>query len=168
MTKNGGAANMIRAKKTLALGSEERRDDAVVVWDLIRPERRSLDKLKRISIRNKSWFGVLTWGQRRFIEAVMKVVERIRSPLLLRLLAPLVMKLLSAAGKGDATMGAFTLMGKTAYRLMRNVAQKISSIAQRWGNNIAQKWVEDAGFIKYLMMMSLPQNKNPPTFAIPN
>jgi len=159
---------MIDLMKTLTLGSGGRNENAIEAWGLIKPERVSLEKLKRISIRNKSWFSVLSWEQRRFIEAVIMAVDKIRSLLLLRLLTPLVMRLLSAIGRGDALRGALVLMGEAAYRMMRDAAQNIIRIAQNWGNKLAHKWLEDEGFIKYLTVMSLPQNRNQPAFTIPN
>lgn len=124
------------------------------VWNFVKADRNSLNKLKRISIRNRSWFRELSLAQRRFIELVIMVVERIRSRLLLRLLAPLVTKLLTALGK-YSVKERLTLMGEAAYRMMRAVAEKISRIAQGWGNKSAVKWPEDAGFIRYLTIMEL-------------
>jgi len=128
------------------------------VWDLVRPERGSLTRLKRLSLRRRAWFTVLDWKQRRLMDIVIKTVDQIRSALLLRVLAPLVRKLLTAIG-GDARKGALTLMSSAAYEMMRTVAQKIVQIAQRWGNKSAYGWLEE-GFIKFLMVMNLPQNKN--------
>jgi len=135
-------------------------ENPMKVWDLIKPERNSFERLKRISIRNKIWFGKLSLKQRRFIELVILAVEKIRSRLLLRLLAPLVLKLLSANGKGNAVKGAIAMMSEGAYKIMREVARRISRIAQKWGNKQAKKWPEDMDFIKYLTVMSLPENKN--------
>ena len=92
------------------------------------------------------------------MDIVMKTVDRIRSPLLLRVLSPLVERLLEAIG-GDARTGALTMMGKSAYDMMRRVAEKIVAVAQKWGNKSAEKWLTE-GFIKYLIVMNLPKNKN--------
>jgi hypothetical protein len=128
------------------------------IWNLVQPERGSLEKLKRVSIRNRAWFRVLDWKQRRFMDIVLKLVDRIRSPLLLRVLGPLVSRLLVAIG-GDARTGALALMGKSAYDMMRGVAEKIVAVAQKWGNNSAKEWLNE-GLIKYLVVMNLPRNKN--------
>lgn len=101
--------------------------------------------------------------------------DRIRSPAVLRILAPIVRKMLRALGNKcgrvqikcdgavdrDEVKGILSAMCSSAYRLMKNVAEGISRLAQRWGNNLACKWAEDRGFIKYLIMMNLPQNDNP-------
>jgi len=142
--------------EALTSGSGGRLKDTMDVWKLISPDRNSLNKLKRMSVRNKSWFKVLSWEQRRFIDAAIMVAERrIRSLLVLRLLAPSVMKLLRAVERGDVVK-ALAFMSDIALRMMKDFAQKISWIAQSWGNKLAHKWVEDAGFIKYLTVMSLP------------
>lgn len=136
-----------------ALGLTERIDD-VNVWELIMPDKKSLDRLRRVSIRIRSWFAELSFEQRRFIELVILVVEKIRSRLLLKLLAPLILKLLNAILK-RAAMGAIALIGEAAYRKMRDSARKICMIARSWGNYSATEWSEDKGFIKYLTITKL-------------
>jgi len=159
-----------------SLELEDLDEKATGVWILIKPDRNSLNKLKRISIRNKFWFKELSWEQRRFIELVIMVVEKIRSHLLLKLLAPLVKKLLTAIGGSlkvspliecknefvneEAVKGALFLMFESAYRMIEDVAKRISQVAQACGNSLAGKWPKDSGFVKYLMAMSLPQNNN--------
>lgn len=140
------------------LGEEE-----AEVWDLVRPERGSLAKLKRVCLRSRAWFIVLSRKQRRFLEVVIRTVDRIRSPLLLRVLAPLVRRLLTAIG-GDARNGALALMDRRACWMMVGVAEKIVRVAQKWGNSSAREWL-DEGFLKYLLVMNLPQNKNLSTRA---
>ncbi|MEM3041897.1 MAG: hypothetical protein QXG97_07760 [Nitrososphaerota archaeon] len=129
------------------------------IWDLIPPERTSLKKLRQISIRNKSWFRMLSWTQRRFIDATIVVTERIRSLLMLRVLAPLVRKLLEALGENPRN-GFLALMSEGAYKIAKNAAEKIVQTAQRWGNKSAPKWL-DYSFIRFLMVMNLSQDKNP-------
>ncbi len=88
----------------------------------------------------------------------MRTVDRIRSSLLLKVLAPLVRRLLETVG-GDTRTGTLVLMGKGAFDMMRGVAEKIVAVAQKWGNNAAKEWL-DEGFLKYLVVMSLPRNRN--------
>jgi len=146
--------------KLLSRGLSE---EEAEVWDLIRPERGSLARLKQVSMRSRAWFTVLSWKQRRFIDVVIRTVDRIRSLLLLRVLAPLVRRLLTAIG-GDARKGALALLDRNAYRMMVSVAEKIVNVAQNWGNRSAHEWL-DEGFLRYLLVMNLPQNKNPSTHA---
>jgi len=102
--------------------------------------------------------------------------DRITSPLVLRVLAPIIKKMLKALGRvfeapltvesgaeavdRDAVKGALSLMGGSACRIVRRVAERLSLFAQAWGNRLAREWTRDAGFIRYLTMMCLPQNRN--------
>ena len=133
------------------------------IWSLVQPERGSLMKLKRLSMRSGAWFRALNWKQRGLMDLTMRTVDRIRSSLLLKVLAPLVRRLLEAIG-GDARTGTLVLMGKGAFDMMRGVAEKIVAVAQKWGNKSAKKWL-DEGFLKYLVVMNLPRNKNFVTIA---
>jgi hypothetical protein len=133
-------------------------EEKAEIWSLVQPKRSSLEKLKRISIRNRAWFRVLDWKQRRFMDLVIKMVDKIRSPLLLKVLSPLVRRLLKAIGR-DTRTGALALMDGGAYDMMRGVAEKIVVVAQKWGNSSAKEWLNE-GLIKYLVVMNLPRNKN--------
>jgi len=154
---------MIGLKKNFTSRVQDQSEEKAEIWNLVQPERRSLEKLKRLSIRSRAWFRVLDWKQRRFMDIVIKTVDRIRSPLLLRVLGPLVKRLLEAIG-GDTRAGALTLMDRGAYNMMISVAEKIVTVAQKWGNKSAKEWL-DKGFIKYLVIMNLPRNKNFVTVA---
>ena len=117
-----------------------------------------LSKLKQKSLRtNNSWYRVLNLEKRRFVDAVIQTVNKIRSTLLLKILTAVVEKLLRAIG------GIRGLIGNLAYG-MQNIgqplAQKISVIAKKWGNNTAAKWANDTGFIRYLTVIGM---NNPPT-----
>jgi len=149
---------MVGLNEKFSSRAQNQSEEKVEIWNLVQPERSSLEKLKRLSIRSRAWFRVLNWKQRRLMDIVMKTVDRIRSPLLLRVLSPLVERLLEAIG-GDARTGALAMMGKSAYDMMRRVAEKIVTVAQKWGNKSAEKWLTE-GFIKYLIVMNLPKNKN--------
>jgi len=149
---------------TIKVGYESVEGEGPRIWELISPDRNSLTKLKRLSLRNRSWFTKLSWRQRRLVDAVIIALDRVRSPLLLRLLAPIIGNLLMAIG-GDVVKGALALMGVGAYRMMRNVVERIIQTAKSWGNKIAHTWL-DGNFIKYLIIMSLPQNRNGPLFSV--
>jgi hypothetical protein len=122
----------------LSLGCPESgKDDTIVVCDV--PLRgKLLAKLKRRAQRCKSWFSVLSWEQRRFVDAVIMVVETVRSPLLADLLKAIIKTLLEAMMKNG-----------------RSLAQKLSQIAQSWGNKSAVEWPLDRGFIQYLTVIDL-------------
>ena len=125
--------------------------------------------------RSRLWFRVLSLENRRLIDAVIAVVDRVRSFLLRRILAPLVKRLLGALGGGPfkgepermtVLKGAFSLMDKAAYRFAGLVAERVSLIAQRWGYREASSWPKDKGFLKFLIIKYLPRNGNVPDLIV--
>lgn len=115
--------------------------------------RKFLCTLKQKALRrNNAWYSVLTFEKRRFIEAVIETVDKIRSSLLLKILTSITQKLLGAIG------GVRTLIGEVSYGILNYgfpLAQKISKIGQSWGNNSAKNWASDKGFVKYLTIINL-------------
>ena len=112
-----------------------------------------LSKLKQKSIRsNNSWYRILSMDKRRFIDAVIQTVDKIRSSLLLKILTGFVEELLRAIG------GIRGLIGNFAFE-MRNfgypLAQRVSVIAVKWGNSLAANWSNDEGFIRYLTVIDM-------------
>jgi len=149
--------------------------DNMKVWDLVYPDRESLTKLTKSALSKKSVRKKLSWRDRIYLKALFKASwNQIRSRVVLEILAPMVEKMLKALGREyeksqleyEGTMdkeevkGLLSMRLHSAYKMMRGVAEEISRLAQGWGNKLARKWSEDPGFIKYLMMMNLPQNKN--------
>lgn len=138
--------------------------DIQIISGMIRNSgRKFLSKLKQKSIRShNAWYRVLSLDKRRFIEAVIQTVEKIRSALLLKLLTALAEKLLHAIG------GIRGLIGNLAYEMQNfghPLAQRISIIATKWGNNFAAKWANDEGFIRYLTVTNM---NNLPIFRVSN
>ena len=105
-----------------------------------------LSKIRIRAVRKGLWFRVLSRLERATIDLTLKIVKRIRSVLLARVLTKIVMKLLDA-------------MESRVARLTREVgcgsAQKLSLIAQNWGNKSAEKWMMDQSFWKYLAVMCM-------------
>lgn len=108
--------------------------------------REALARMKLKAIRCGVWFKNLSRYERKFMDLVVRVTSKVRSFLLAKLLFRIIEKLLDA------------LEGEVA-RLMRTVgrtlAQKLSGIAQCWGNRSARRWPEDPGFVQYLSIMCL-------------
>ena len=106
--------------------------------------KNELARLKTRAMRRGVWFRVLTRGERAQIELTMRIVKRIRSFFLARVVTSIVEKLLDA-------------MESKVSRLTREVgpalAQKLSGIAQRWGNESAVNWTADPVFTRYLTVM---------------
>jgi hypothetical protein len=80
------------------------------------------------------------------LDLTIRVVEKVRSFMLAKLVSRIVDKLLEA-------------MESRVYRLMRtegrSLAEKLSKIGQAWGNRAAESWVKDRGFIQYLTVSNL-------------
>jgi hypothetical protein len=124
---------------------------------------RFLSILKQKSIRsNNSWYRVLSLDKRRLIECVIQTVNKIQSSLLLKILTPLAGKLLQAIG------GMCGLMGKLAFGMQNfghPLAKNISAIAKNWGNNMAERWANDEGFIRFLTVLDM---NDLPIFRVSN
>jgi len=107
-------------------------------------EKNELAKLKTRAMRRGVWFRVLTVGERAQMELTMKIVKRIRSFFLARVVTSIVEKLLDA-------------MESKVSRLTREIgpalAQKLIGIAQKWGNESAVNWTADPVFTRYLTVM---------------
>jgi hypothetical protein len=106
--------------------------------------KNELAGIRARALRRGVWFRVLTRAERVQIDLTIRVVKRIRSFLLARVVAPIVKKLLEA-------------MESKVTRLTREVgsalAQKLCGIAQNWGNRSASEWSADPGFKRYLAVM---------------
>jgi len=108
--------------------------------------REELIRIRAKAIRRGVWFRMLTKSERAQVDLTIRVVQKVRSFLLARVLASLVKKLLDA-------------MESKVLRLMREVgwslAKKLSSAAQKWGNASATRWAKDPSFTQYLTIMHM-------------
>jgi len=122
-------------------------------------ERNYLARLRRVAQRCGAWFRIGP-DDRRFLDLVVKVVERGRSRVLAGVLEPILRRLLEAFGGFREGMEA--VFGKLSYWMVvrgRPMALRLSLIAQGWGNRLASCWGEDVGFIRYLAVMELNRPK---------
>ena len=120
-------------------------------------DRKSLNRLRRISERIGSWRRNLNLKERMFIEAVILVVDKIRSRLLLKLLTPIIMKLLKGIferAKNPIRL-IFPIIREAAYRKMRELARRLGRLAASWGNKSAREWHKDGAFIECLTINRL-------------
>jgi 16S rRNA U516 pseudouridylate synthase RsuA-like enzyme len=112
--------------------------------------REALAKLKLKALRRGIWFKDLKREERKLLELTMRVVEKVRSFLLAKLVSRIVSKLCEA-------------MESRVIRLMRtegrSLAEKISKIGQVWGNKTARSWARDQGFIQFLTVSNLSSFK---------
>ena len=112
----------------------------------IPPTREALARLRLKALRRGVWFRELSRDERVLMKLVIRVTHRIRSFLLARLISGIVKKLVDALESEVAQL--MRVVG-------RSLAQKLSGIAQSWGNRSAERWPQDSGFIQYLTIMNL-------------
>lgn len=118
----------------------------MTVWERIPPTRDALVMLRLKALRRGIWFRELKNEERKIVELTIRVVEKIRSHLLAKVLSQIVRTLL------DKMEGEVSRLMRTVGRLLAN---KMSKIAQSWGNESATQWVDDQNFIQYLAITAL-------------
>jgi hypothetical protein len=103
--------------------------------------RESLLVFRKRAYRKGVWYKALTRVERGIINLTIKYVEKIRSPVLARIIAKILSKLLKAL------RSRFLVKIETiGYEL----AEKICRLAVEWGNPGASNWKYDSGFIRCL------------------
>lgn len=114
--------------------------------------RTQLTKLKLKAMRSGVWFKALPRIDRVLYDLTIKVTSSVRSMTLAKNILAVITKL-----EG--------LLESKLMRAMREVglplAQKLSSIAQKWGNTSAESWVTVSSFAYFLAVM---HTNDPKTF----
>jgi len=109
-----------------------------------------LVKLRLKAVRRGCWFRDLKHNERKLLDLTIRVVDKVRSFLLAKIVSQIVGKLCEA-------------METRVFRLMRtrgrSMAENLSNIAQAWGYRAAKSWVNDRGFIQYLTVNNLLASK---------
>jgi hypothetical protein len=109
---------------------------------LLRKEE--LAKIRRKALQRKIWYKILSKIERVQLDLTIRVVDRVRSAYLAKVLYGVVKKLLEA-------------LESPVKRLMREVgvklACKISEVGRRLGCKSAWKWALDLGFIQFLTVV---------------
>jgi hypothetical protein len=108
--------------------------------------RNELVNLRAKAIRRGIWFKVLSKTERACIELTIKIVNKVRSHLLAKVLTSIIQKLLGAMK--SRIVHAMEEIGCS-------IAQKLSQIALSWGNISAAQWVKNHSFIQYLTVMHM-------------
>jgi len=125
-------------------GREEDYDGGAggVIQDIISVRR--LVEARRRALRRGTWFRALDRAERAIIGLTIRCVDRIRSPMLAKIVTATLIKLKLVTESRV----------KTIVRTVgRSLARRVSRIAQDWGNRSARQWTEDRGFIQYLSVM---------------
>lgn len=108
--------------------------------------RRELISLKQRALRKNVWFSTLNEVERGIIDLTVKLIERIKSPTLVRVIVKIIFKL------NNALKSSFI---KTAEEIGYGVALKSTELAYSWGSHEAKNWRSELGFIRYLGIMHL-------------
>lgn len=103
--------------------------------------RTELAKIKKKALRHGIWFKILSRIERIQMDLTVKVVDKVKSILLAKVLRSIIVRL-------------FDAMESQVKRLMRdvgtNLAHKIGEIGKKLGCKSAENWANDQGFIKFL------------------
>jgi len=108
--------------------------------------REALAKLRQKARRRGCWFRDLKREERKLLDLTIRVVERVHSFLLAKIVSRLV-RILCEAMEGRV----FRLMRTRG----RSLAEHVSRIGEAWGNRSAKFWAKDCGFIQYLTVCTL-------------
>ena len=108
-------------------------------------------KLKLKAKRAGVWFKVLPRIDRALLDLTIMVADSIRSSVLVRSILAVARKL-----EGVLESSILCTFQKVAVRL----AQKLSLIAQKWGNESAKNWSFEVSFIKFLAVMHINQPRH--------
>jgi len=103
-------------------------------------------KLRLKALRRGVWFRELKQSERKLLDLTIRVVEKVRSFLLARILSQIVARLCEA-------------MESRIIRLIRTegqeMAKSLSRIGEAWGCRAAKSWAVDRGFMQFLVVSNL-------------
>lgn len=114
---------------------------------------KELARVRTMAIRRGVWYRTLSKTERALLDLTIRIVRKIRSFVLSRILASIMEKL------QVRTKGGFAA---SFYTLGQPLAERISRIAHRWGNTSATKWSADNSFARFLTIMYI---NNPSLFT---
>lgn len=107
--------------------------------------RRELISIRSKALRKRVWFKALNESERALVNLSIRVVEVVRSETLSKVLA-------IAVGKLREIMKG--LMDR-AREIGQPLAEKLSMLAQAWGNPGAWSWAKDEFYAIYLGLSAL-------------
>jgi len=107
---------------------------------------KELTRVRAMAIRRGTWYRTLNKTERPILSLTIRIVTRIKSNVLLQVLVSIIAKL-QVEDKCGLTA--------SSHSWGRPIAEKISMIAQAWGNASAVKWSADRAFIRFLEVIYL-------------
>src|SRR3989304_1872962 len=109
-----------------------------------------LIKLRLKAMRAGVWFRALPRIDRVLVDLTIRVVSNVRSFTLAKNLLAVTRKL--EGFLESSLLRAFREVGLA-------LAQKLSLVAQKWGNNSAENWASDLSFMSFLAVMHINEPK---------
>lgn len=103
-------------------------------------------RIKTRALRLRVWFKVTSRLERGIIDLTIRCVEKIRSPVLARVVLDIVSKILDVLQEG--------FMEK-AEKVGCKVIERLCAVAERWGNESCSVWKQDEGFVRFLGVITL-------------
>ena len=111
--------------------------------------REWLVSVRKMALRRRVWFGVLSRMERGVVELTIRCVDKVRSARLALVIGRIVCKIL------DASRSRFLMrVDGVGYDL----AERISKIAVGWGYVGASGLRQDLGFVRYLGVNAVSNN----------
>jgi hypothetical protein len=109
-----------------------------------------LVKLRLRALRAGVWFRALPRIDRALVDLTIRVASKVRSTTLAKNILTVMTKLEGLLE--SSLLRAFRKVGLP-------LAQKLSFLAQKWGNTFAKSWARDVSFIKFLAIMHINEPK---------
>jgi hypothetical protein len=108
--------------------------------------KEQLVKLRSKAMRAGVWFRALPRIDRVLVDLTIRVAGKIRS-------ATLAKNILAVTRKLEGFLENSLL--RTFREIGVSLAQKISLVAQKWGNTSAKIWASDVSFVNFLAVMHI-------------
>jgi hypothetical protein len=108
------------------------------------PSREELTRIKQKALQRKIWYKVLSKIERIQIDLTIRVVDKVKSTYLAKVLHVVVKKLFAAL---ESPVKRF-MMGAGV-----KLARIISEIGKKLGCKSAGKWASDLGFIQFITII---------------
>ena len=108
--------------------------------------KQGLMKVKSRALRNRTWYKTLSRMERAIIDLTIKCVEKVRSHVLAKMVSMIISKILRTLKEDFMT---------TAEKVGREIVEKLSVVAESWGNRTCFLWKCDKGFVKFLGVNAL-------------
>lgn len=105
-----------------------------------------LARVRTMAIRRGIWYRMLNASERALFDLTIRIVRKIRSSILSRVLASII---------GKLQVRTKCRFAASLHSWGQPIAERISTIAQAWGNASAVKWSVDSTFIRFLEIMQL-------------